>query len=76
MLAAVAYLIKGMFATGRLSGKVEELTVKTEQTSKAVEEIRGQMIRPKDLETAMDNAILKLKIEIMRGSLARETDKG
>lgn len=59
-----------MFATGKLTEKVEQLSTKTDQTALAVEEIRLGMLRPQDLE----NAVLKLKLEVMRGNLLANRD--
>jgi hypothetical protein len=71
LLFGVGYLIRGMLATGQLTAQVKDLAIKSDKTATAVEEIRAGMLRPSDLE----NAILKLKLEVVRGSLARESDK-
>lgn len=73
LLAGVGYLIKGMLATGKLTQTVVELSEKTDKTAKAVEAMRASMLTPADLE----NAVLRLKLEVLRGSLttSRDTDK-
>lgn len=77
LLALLGWLIKALLAWGRTMGEVKsdiaDLSKRTDSTAAEVAEIRKQMLSPADLQ----NAVLKLQIEVMRGTLgagARATD--
>lgn len=69
-LAGVGYLIKGMFATGELTKTVAQLSTQMEKNAQATETIRATMLTP----THLDNAILKLKLELAKEMLPRRKD--
>jgi hypothetical protein len=72
-LALLGWMIKGLLTWGRTIGQVtselSELSKKTQATANDISEIRSRMLSQADLE----NAVLKLKLEVLRGALGTGT---
>ena len=73
-VAALAYIINGMLGAGRLTAQVSELSDKTTKIAATMDRVRDEMVTPKDLEVAVENAVLKLKVELFR-DMTRRTEK-
>lgn len=75
LLAAVGYLIKGMFATGDLTRTVKQLSEDTGKMATKIDAMQKDMLT----QTHLDNTVLKLKLELIREGLSarntREMDK-